>query len=87
MDAPPASAPLLLTRSEIVVHGLADGIGIYVLASCLWSEEDWPSKLIQASLVLPVILLSVVVMIRRFRPAWRSRGTARSSSLPGGSGM
>jgi hypothetical protein len=62
-----------LTRSELVVHGLADGLCVYVLVSCLWSlvlGEGW-SDWIEASLGLLVILLSATIVIRRFRPELR----------------
>ncbi|HEV7785905.1 MAG TPA: hypothetical protein VGQ28_11250 [Thermoanaerobaculia bacterium] len=69
---PPAAAlPLGLTRSEIIVHGLVDGLGSYMLVSCLWSEAEWSYDLVQASLALLVILLSVVILTRRFRPEVR----------------
>jgi hypothetical protein len=67
------NAPPTLTRSEIVVHGLADGLCVYVLVSCLWrlilgeGSSDW----IEPSLALLVILLSAAVVVRRFRPEQR----------------
>ena len=62
------NAPPTLTRSELVVHGLADCICIYVLASCLWRLLEGSTDLVEASLALLVILLSAAVVIRRFRP-------------------
>jgi hypothetical protein len=71
MNAPTPAAALPLTRSEIIVHGLADSLGSYLLVSCLWSEEDWLALLIPAFPALLVIVLSVVVIVRRFRPEIR----------------
>jgi len=68
---PPLTAVPPLTRSELVVHGLADSISSYFLVDCLSSETDLTFRLFQAALMLLVILLSVVVMIRRFRPELR----------------
>ncbi|HSS48220.1 MAG TPA: hypothetical protein VLX28_04680 [Thermoanaerobaculia bacterium] len=70
MNVPPPGVPRL-TRSELVVHGLVDGIGCYFLVSCLWSQVEGPSDLIEATLALLVILLSAAIVIRRFRPARR----------------
>lgn len=73
MDAPQPEAVSLpdLTRFEIVTHGLADSVAGYVLLEGLWSQLDWPVVLAEASLALLVILLSVVVLTRRFRPELR----------------
>ena len=60
-----------LTSFEIVVHGLADGIGLYVLLAFLWPGEG-PKDLVEPSLALLVVLLSVLVMVRRFRPEIRA---------------
>ncbi len=68
---PPATVPPpRLTLFEIAIHGLADGLGIYILLDSLWNRRG-RDDLIQASLALLVILLSVVVMVRRFRPEIR----------------
>jgi len=67
------NAPPTLTRSELVVHGLADGICLYVLVSCLGRlvpGEGW-SDWIELSLALLVILLSAAVVVRRLRPELR----------------
>ncbi len=73
---PEAPAPPLgLTRFEIIVHGLVDGLSLYWLANALWrlvspfeSHEGWTGVVIQAALVLLVVPLSLVIMTRRFRP-------------------
>jgi hypothetical protein len=72
MNAPqPAAAPPpRLTLFEIAVHGLADGLGGYVLLDSLWNRRG-SDDLIQASLALLVISLSVLIMVRRFRPEIR----------------
>jgi hypothetical protein len=67
----PGRPPLRLTRSEFFVHGLADGICVYVLGSCLWRLVEGPSDLIEAALALLVILLSAAIVIRRLRPELR----------------
>ena len=67
---PTAVSPPKLTLFEILAHGLADGLSGYVLLDCLWNRRGL-DDLIQASLALLVILLSAVVMIRRFRPEIR----------------
>src|SRR3978361_1470636 len=67
------NAPPTLTRSELVVHGLADGLCVYVLMSDLWRlvlGEGWPDWT-EPSLTLPVILLSATIVLRRFRPELR----------------
>jgi hypothetical protein len=65
-----AAPPPRLTLFEIAVHGLADGLGGYVLLDSLWNRRG-QDDLIQAALALLVILLSVAVMGRRFRPEIR----------------
>jgi hypothetical protein len=76
---PPAVAapPPGLTRFEIGVHGIADGLSSYVLVNRLWNQwtqgdwEEWPWGLAEASLALLVILLSAAIIIRRLRPELR----------------
>src|SRR4051812_33350352 len=67
---PAAVLPPRLTPFEIAVHGLADGLGGYVLLDSLWNRRGL-DDLIQAPLALLVILVSVVVTVRRFRPEIR----------------
>lgn len=67
---PIAAPPPKLTLFEIVSHGLADGLSLYVLLDSLWHQRG-QDDLIQAFLALLVILLSVVVTVRRFRPEIR----------------
>ena len=67
---PAAVPPPRLTLFEIVVHGLADGLSVYVLLDSLWHQSGL-DDLVQASLAFLVMLLSVVVTIRRFQPEAR----------------
>jgi zinc transporter ZupT len=68
--APTPVASPKLTLFEIVAHGLADGLSVYVVLDSLWYQRGW-DDLIQVSLALLVILLSVVVTVRRFQPETR----------------
>jgi hypothetical protein len=66
------TAPIL-SRTEIVVHGLADGTAAMLLGAAVTEglKAGDPFALVQAALALLVILLSALVFARRMRPESR----------------
>jgi uncharacterized BrkB/YihY/UPF0761 family membrane protein len=61
----------MLSKTEIVVHGLADGAATMVLLSSLadyLKSGDLSYLLVHVSLSLLVILLSLLIVARRLRP-------------------
>jgi hypothetical protein len=66
----PGAPPPPLTRFEIAVHGLADGIaGMYLLGSLRsLSGRGAAESAFEIGLPCLVLALSVVVLLRRFQP-------------------
>ena len=66
------AAPIL-SRTEILVHGLADGTAMMVIGAAVMDvlRGGDPFALVQAALALLVLLLSALVFARRMRPESR----------------
>lgn len=62
-----------LTRPELLIHGLAQGVAAFLLVSSLFAllQEPEPYWLLQAALASLVLALSLAVVVRRFRPGAR----------------
>ena len=63
-----ASIPFSLSKPEIVFHGLANGTALMLLVTAFKESLASGIPLIQASLALSVILLSVLIVLRRLKP-------------------
>lgn len=68
-----ASETPRLTRLELLVHGLAEGVAAFLFVSSILSllREPDPFWLLLPALASLVLALSLTVVVRRFRPGAR----------------
>lgn len=62
-----------LTRLELLVHGLAQGVAAFLFVSSVFSllREPEPYWLLLTALASLVLALSLTIVVRRFRPGAR----------------